>query len=495
MVRKFKTEQSSGCTILLVDDDTEYLEATRRLLEREGHAVLCVTNGAEALASLRQQHVDLLLLDYFMPGMTGEQVVTALREFNPYVQVILQTGYASEQPPRELLQRLDIQGYYDKSEGPDKLLLWTDVGLKAAYTVQLLCKSRQGLRYILDVTPEMHRIQPLQDLLQGVLWQVAGLLGAANSFLAVLPEGGFLRSAPPETTGFLAMLEGDTELTIRASTGYFVGHVKIDGCLEEAKVQLIREALRLGELRIINGSTIVPLRVGSLTIGIIYLDRPTVLDKDLELVQIFANQAAVAIQNMQLYEMAALDPLTGLYARGFFERWMRRELRTAFRSQQPIALLMLDLDDLKCVNDTAGHLVGDQALATLGSALRAATRSVDVVGRFGGDEFILILPQTPLEGAQHVCQRIFELLKDKCVVVPNGLLPLQCSVGVSALKPHAFSSADLPRPIPPTYFQTIAEKLIQSADAAMYQAKKDGGNRVCQGEAIEWQPVLPSVAS
>jgi len=63
-----------------------------------------------------------------MPGMTGEQVVTALRQFNPHVQIILQTGYASECPPREMLHRLDIQGYFDKSEGPDKLLLWVDVG-------------------------------------------------------------------------------------------------------------------------------------------------------------------------------------------------------------------------------------------------------------------------------------------------------------------------------------------------------------------------------
>src|SRR5207237_9500123 len=141
------------------------------LLEREGHTVPTATNGAEALAILPQQKVDLLLLDYFMPGMTGEQVVAEVRKFDPFVQVILQTGYASEQPPRELLHRLNIQGYYDKSEGPDRLLLWTDVGLKAAYTVQLLHKSRQGLRYILDVTPELHRIQQLHDLLQGILLQ------------------------------------------------------------------------------------------------------------------------------------------------------------------------------------------------------------------------------------------------------------------------------------------------------------------------------------
>lgn len=118
MTRKSNTPGPSGYTLLLVDDNAEYLQAARLLLEREGHVVMCASNGSEALTRLREQKIDLLLLDYYMPGMTGEEVVTQLRQFNPLVQVILQTGYASEQPPRKLLRRLEIQGYYDKTEGP-----------------------------------------------------------------------------------------------------------------------------------------------------------------------------------------------------------------------------------------------------------------------------------------------------------------------------------------------------------------------------------------
>jgi two-component system cell cycle response regulator len=222
MTRRVKHDRSSGYMILLADDNLDYLQVTKRLLEREGHAVLVASSGIEALGVLRQEKVDLLLLDYYMPGMTGEDVVTELRKFNPHVQVILQTGYASEQPPRELLRRLDIQGYYDKGEGPDKLLLWTEVGLKAAYVIQLLNKSRKGLRYILDVTPDMHKIQSLEDLLQGILLQVSGLLGAANSFLALLPEGPAVhQDSEPPHEGILAMMEEDNELVIRHSTGRF----------------------------------------------------------------------------------------------------------------------------------------------------------------------------------------------------------------------------------------------------------------------------------
>ncbi len=239
-------------------------------------------NGTDALELLRQQPVDLLLLDYRMPGLSGEEVVTQLRQFNSHVQVILQMGYASEQLPREMLRRLDIQGYHDKSEGPEKLLLWADVGLKAAYTVQLLSKSRQGLRYILAVTPDLHRLQPLEDLLQGILLQIAGLLGAANPFLALRsPDGAWTRPAGTvEMEGFLAMLEDDSELVIRAGTGRFQPR----------------------------------------SVDVIYLDRPAIHERDLELLHLLANQVAVAIQNAQLYQMATIDPLTQVYVRAFFEQ-------------------------------------------------------------------------------------------------------------------------------------------------------------------------------
>ncbi len=489
MARKIKVDRASGYTILLVDDGPEYLEVTRLLLEREGHRVLTATNGPDALAIVRQSPVDLILLDYFMPGMTGEMVVDELRQFNRYVQVILQTGYASEQPPRDLLRRLDIQGYYDKTEGPEKLLLWIDVGLKAAYTVQLLQKSRQGLRYILDITPELHKIQSLNDLLQGILWQIAGLLGAVNTFLAVLPEGGVLHSAKEEPEGFVAMMVDDADLVIQASTGRFAGYQRVDGCLEPEKVDLVRSALQRGQIQVLEALTIVPLHIGELTIGVIYLDRPTLSDRDTELVQIFANQAAVAIQNSQLYEMATLDPLTGVYVRRFFEQWLQRDLRTAFRTQQPLSLLMLDLDQFKQINDLAGHLAGDGALAAVGRVLRQATRASDIVGRYGGDEFAVILPQITAEGAEVVARRIFEILKDKRVTWVQGELPLRGSIGVGALLPLAPLPANLPRPVPNMYFQRMSQLLIQQTDFAMYEAKHVGGNHIHVAEAMNWAPI------
>jgi diguanylate cyclase (GGDEF)-like protein len=490
MTRKNKITETSGYTILLVDDSLEYRDATRFLLEHEGHTVLTAENGPDALSLLKHQKVDLLLLDYYMPGMTGEDVVVALRQFNPTVQIILQTGYASEQPPRELLQRLDIQGYYDKSEGPEKLLLWTDVGLKAAYSMQLLTKSRQGLQYILDITPEMHKIQPLTDLLQGILLQISGLLGVVNSFLAVLDEGGIRYIQAEKTKSFLALIDEDTNLVIRAGTGGFTSQVKVNDVLDQEKIKTIREILKSGAIKLLPEITIVPLKVGQLTIGMIYLDRRVMLPQDQELLSVFANQAAAAIQNIELYEMATTDRLTGLYVRSFFEKWLYRELRTTFRSQQALSLLMVDLDKLKRINDLAGHLAGDQALAIVGDILREATRSTDVIGRYGGDEFAILLPHTNMQQAEQVGKRIVSLFKGKTIHSSEGDLPLQGSVGLSILEPNTVKNEEIPRPIPVEYFDEMGLVLIKNADKALYASKNAGGGQLHISPPARWPQLV-----
>jgi len=135
MARKRIYVEPSGYSILVVDDQEETLVSSKLLLEREGHRVLTAVGGREALSLINEEQFDLIVVDYFMPQMNGEELVRAIRKIDADVQIILQTGYSGEKPPRQMLRLLDIQGYHDKSEGPDHLLLWVDVALKA--TAQL----------------------------------------------------------------------------------------------------------------------------------------------------------------------------------------------------------------------------------------------------------------------------------------------------------------------------------------------------------------------
>ncbi|MDB5802569.1 MAG: sensor histidine kinase [Rhodocyclales bacterium] len=292
MARKGRIEITSEWTVLLVDDDAEYRESTSRLLEREGHRVLQADCGTSALLILKDENVDLMLLDYFMPGMTGEEVVAELRTFNPYVQVILQTGYASEQPPRDLLRRLDIQGYHDKSEGPDKLLLWTDIGLKAAHTVQLLHKGRQCLRYLINATFDIHKIQTLDTLLQTILKQVTAMIGTTDSFLAIVTRS----TAQPDNV--------PPQLYIKAGAGRFAGAGSVQDCLDPEAYGNVCDALAQSSMSVRNSATIMPLAAEGGAVGVIYIDREVSDENDIELLQIFASQSAIAIQNANLFAQA-----------------------------------------------------------------------------------------------------------------------------------------------------------------------------------------------
>ena len=176
---------STGRTILCVDDQVEFLESIQALMEREGHRVLSASDGAAALAILDNEPVDLLLLDYFMPGLTAEEILAGVRD--PTLQVILLTGYASEKPPREMLERLDIQGYCDKSRGPEELLLWVAVALRHGTVVRQLDASSTGLRQVISscLKPEERSTEDAE--MESLLADAAEALGLDRILVALAP--------------------------------------------------------------------------------------------------------------------------------------------------------------------------------------------------------------------------------------------------------------------------------------------------------------------
>jgi diguanylate cyclase (GGDEF)-like protein len=471
MTRRAKAEQPSGYTVLLVDDNPDYLQATRLLLEREGHNVLTATNGPEALGILPQQKVDLLLLDYFMPGMTGEQVVTEVRKFDPFVQVILQTGYASEQPPRELLHRLNIQGYYDKTEGPEQLLLWTAVGLKAAYTFRLVFRGRRGIEFILERTPDLHRLQPMGELAREILQQASTLLGEIGASTSV--------------AGFLATLDAEAELIIRAGTGAFGVERRARDVVDAERLTAVFSALEEAEVQIGALGTIVPLRVGPLTVGVIYLDQAVAGDQALALVRLLSNQAAAALQNAQLYEVAAVDLLTETRPRLFFEQALSRELAASHRAGNAVALVIIDVDQLKSINQQAGHVAGDQVLRALGRVLRQVTRAGDIVGRVDNDAFGVVLRDPLVVGPARLASRVRDALKDMNIPGPAGEIPVRVSIGFTVVEPRGPSDEPAKRPSP-TYFSEVAAQVFAAAAAALTEAQAAGGNTARGSQPVAW---------
>lgn len=466
MARISRSKPSSGSTILVVDDDTAIVSTLEQILSHEGHTVLTATSGAQAIELCQNHTVHLMLLDYFMPGMSGEEVVRAVRAFNQEMQIVLQTGYASERPARQMLAELDIQGYHDKSEGPEKLLVWVDAALKAYRQVRALRASRDGLRYILEAAPELHRLQPLEDLLYGILLQVEGLLGLSGTLIALQQSG-------------LLALGDNPPFEVRVGTGRFVGKNWYQLGSDEQK--LVLEAARSGQIQ---WQTLLalPLRAGERVVGVVLVDRAPDSSADREVLELFSSQAAVAIENVRLYELATIDDLTQLATR---RHWLVRlddTLRLGLRHSLTLSVILLDIDHFKTINDTYGHLAGDQVLAALGHTIGHLVRRSDLAGRYGGEEFAILLPHTPLEGALALAHKLWQAIRDLEVPWEAQTLRVTASLGVASLQVESINRRGAR-----AVLETARFALLQAADDALYEAKNRGRNQVVQAPELSTQ--------
>jgi diguanylate cyclase (GGDEF)-like protein len=187
----------------------------------------------------------------------------------------------------------------------------------------------------------------------------------------------------------------------------------------------------------------------------------------LRAIRVLLEPAAASLHNALLLkraeELSVTDDLTQLYNSRYLNAVLRRETKRASRSGRPLSLLFIDLDGFKAVNDTHGHLCGSRALVEAASVIRSSARETDIVARFGGDEFALVLPDTGSEGAIAVGERIRDRIAACPFLASSGLnIRLTASVGVATL-PDVAASAD---------------ELVHAADAAMYQVKDRGKNGI-----------------
>jgi len=170
-------------------------------------------------------------------------------------------------------------------------------------------------------------------------------------------------------------------------------------------------------------------------------------------------------KNTQLAVLAKTDPLTGIANRGHIEACLGDEVARARRFQHPLAVAMLDIDHFKQINDGFGHPFGDRAIREIARVLAETVRQVDKVGRYGGEEFLLVLPDTDMPGARILAERIRELVA-ATVFEPEGH-QATVSIGLARWEPGLDSW----------------EALVSNADKALYEAKETGRNRVCCWDA------------
>jgi diguanylate cyclase (GGDEF)-like protein len=210
---------------------------------------------------------------------------------------------------------------------------------------------------------------------------------------------------------------------------------------------------------------VFPLGLGKKSLGSLAVKG--LKSRDAEKFQIMAQQFLLGLKRAVLYqhvqEMATIDSLTKVFTRGHWFQRCGEELARSGKFRYSLSCLMIDVDKFKDFNDTYGHLVGDAILAAVARAIRENIRQIDLLGKYGGEEFCLILTETDVQGAQFVAERIRQAMEDAQIRAYDEILKVTISIGIAGF--------------PGDSRELIG--LVDRADQALYQAKGTGRNRVC----------------
>lgn len=301
-MRKSKLKAlQNNFSILTLDDDPIMTSTLQAFFQRSGYHVDVEHEPYEAIERIRRGHYDILLLDFLMTPICGDQVVAEIRKFNQEIFIILLTGHKSVAPPIKTIRELDIQGYYEKSDRFDQLELLVESCVKSIIQMRTIQNYKNGLSTIIDSLPQIYHLQSLEHIMDSILGTAVDLLGA---------NGGVLEIDSPSYDSQNSIVSGPIHLTRstgQAESAPSLGQLLSENAFEASSI-IHRGAWVLSAIHNDQGEIVGLLSAGTPT---------PPKDDQIQLLQVFSRQITVALNNVFLHSVVSRknDELLQAYAK------------------------------------------------------------------------------------------------------------------------------------------------------------------------------------
>jgi diguanylate cyclase (GGDEF)-like protein len=479
--------------ILLADDNKLVVKVTSAILEGAGYNVIVAWDGLEAINKAYTEEPDLVILDIEMPKINGYQVCRLLKddEFTRSIPIVMLTG-RDQQSDMFWGMKTGADAYVTKGFKPEQLLMVIEDQIEQSSRTRGNQKQRDLPVKLLDESAVIGRVMHLLDsklfestilnelgalasvsqdyreTVKSVLEIIARVVGNSIGVVLMFEEEAIIvqLNGPTKMEGLVRIK--DDVLELARGLGWELANpdrIKVSVYGEEHLRESMEQAPE-SEYAHIH----IPLKARDRVAGLLvlsnYASRP--LSRAAQgILNVIQNQVTIVIDNARLYEgarrLAITDGLTKIYNHRFFQELFEKEYNRAYRYDTVFSMIMLDIDLFKDVNDTYGHLFGDEILVGLANLVKSCLRSMDTVARYGGEEFAMLLPETNGIEATHTAERIRKTVEGYVFHVSDRELNITVSQGV----------ATFPSPGIQGRFDIIAK-----ADEALYEAKEAGRNRV-----------------
>jgi diguanylate cyclase (GGDEF)-like protein len=463
-------------TILIADNDRQAaIILGEKFLPSLGfHTIVCF-DGSSTIRTAREQAVDLMLLDQSMPDFHYLEILRGTAKEGIPLSTILFLPQDAEVVSLEAL-RLGVQDILIKPYNPKDLtaaihrvLSRNQLAEEKDELANQLKNQTSWMAVLSKVGRSVTSTLELDEVLRRIVDAAVWLTKAEEGYLALVEE----ESNQLYLRAIKSVSENQTRnLNLPTNDSLIHKVIETRRPLRTAK-RPEEKPIKVASGFLVRSLLHVPLVSKGNALGVLGVDNiadPSPFSETEEfLLATLADYATVAIENAHLYthiqQTAITDELTGLYnRRGLFELG-KREVERSLRFGRQLPVLMIDIDFFKEVNDTYGHMTGDQVLRVLAQRFRRNVREIDIVGRYGGEEFVILLLENDLPTALMIAERLRLLVSSIPVHTDQGLIDVTVSMGVTAV---AQDVRDLPT-------------LLQRADEALYTAKSSGRNRIAVG--------------